>query len=60
MRFGGRAALPESPPLRHLLVQVPLLALLPRHALIVGRQAEDGPRPLVCGRHGARQAQTRH
>lgn len=40
-------ASPEAPPLRHLLLQVPLLALLPRHPLVVGGEAEDGPRPLV-------------
>lgn len=35
--------LPEAASLRHLLLQVPLLPLFPRHTLVVGRQAEDGP-----------------
>lgn len=44
---GGGAAVPEPPFLRHLLVQVPLLTLLPGHAFVVGRESEDGPGPLV-------------
>lgn len=39
---------PEATPLRHLLLQVSLLALLPCHTFVVGGEAEDGSRPLVC------------
>lgn len=42
------AHLPEASFLRHLLVEVSLLSLLARHALVVRRQAKDGPGPLVC------------
>lgn len=38
---------PEPPLLRHLLVQIPLLTFFSGHPFVVGRQSEDGPRPLV-------------
>lgn len=43
--------LPEAPSLRHLLLQIPLLPLLPRHPFVVGGEAENGPRPLVYEAH---------